>query len=104
MRTIKQLEKEIEEEEKIFGTLDVNAQKRVRKDFERVTKSERLFIIDILETKLQTLKDVCKEIDKTYKDLDMGKTIPIFIQRLKQKFQGEEEWEPLRNLINYYYY
>ncbi len=27
--------------------------------------------------------DIIKCIDDTYKDLDMGKTIPIFIQRLK---------------------
>jgi len=41
--------------------------------------------------KRKTLQQVCEEIDKVYRDLDMGKTIPIFIQRLKEKFQGEEK-------------
>ncbi len=41
---------------------------------------------------------ICKDcmsklIDKVYKNLDMGKTIPIFIQRLKKELglsEGEE--------------
>ena len=62
MKNINQLKKEIEEEEKIFETLDVNAQKRIRKDFDRVTKSERLFIIENLKAKLQTLQEGCEQI------------------------------------------
>ncbi len=31
--------------------------------------------------------DMIKCIDDTYKELDMGKTIPIFIQRLKEKLK-----------------
>ena len=65
-KNIKQLEKEIEEEEKIFGTLDVDAQKRLRKDFDRVTKSERLFIIENLKTKQKTFQKVCEEIEKVW--------------------------------------
>ena len=35
------------------------------------------------------VEDVEKIIDEVYKDLDMGKTIPIFIQRLKEKLNKE---------------
>jgi len=101
-KNIKQLEKEIEEEEKIFGTLDVDAQKRVRKDFNRVTKSERLFIIENLKAKLQTLKDVCEEIKKlrfTEKgdfwnwegQMSYSKNSKQLSEELLKKFQGEEE-------------
>ena len=34
-----------------------------------------------------SIKDVEKIIDDTYKNLDMGKTIPIFIQRLKESIK-----------------
>ncbi len=42
-----------------------------------------------------TVDDMIKCIDDTYADLDMGKTIPIFIQRLKEKLcsQSNEKME-----------
>ena len=90
-KNIKQLEKEIEIEEKIFGTLDAGAQKRLRKDFERATKTERLFIIENLKAKIQTLQNVCEEIKKfkgeEYTDFEIWEEIrEIFLR----KFQGEE--------------
>jgi len=91
--TINQLKKEIEEEKKIFETLDVFAQNRIRKVFERVTKHERLFIINILEAKLKTLQEVCEEINDYFissecvLQLDLAMEIK---QELLKKFQGEE--------------
>ena len=86
MKNINQLKKEIEKY--ILNCMD---SEKCSKD----KAIKHLLMIDvgfgILKAKLQTLQEVYEEIDKTYKDLDMGKTIPIFIQRLKQKFQGEEE-------------
>lgn len=52
--------KEIEEEKKIFETLDINAQKRLRKEFERVTKSERLVIIELSEATLSGMQTAIK--------------------------------------------
>ena len=37
--------------------------------------------------------DIFKEIDDTYKNLDMGKTIPIFIQRLKENINQKHKEE-----------
>ncbi len=85
---IKQLEKEIEEQEKVFRTLDVNAQKRLRKDFDRCTKTERLFIIEELKAKLQTLKQVCEEINKI-ECSPQDNTVWLKI-KLLNIFQGEK--------------
>ena len=41
------------------------------------------------ETELSIIKKLEKEIDDTYKNIDMGKTIPIFIQRLKESLFQE---------------
>ena len=79
MKNINQLKKEIEEYHKKKKEEGMDYFHRDKKIPNRVMKA-----------KLQTLQEVCEEIDKTYKDLDMGKTIPIFIQKLKQKFQGDE--------------
>ena len=73
--------------------------KDLKKEIEEYEKRNRVGYwnekIHDRKAKLQAYEDaqriICEEIDKTYKDLDMGKTIPIFIQRLKEKFQGEEE-------------
>lgn len=39
------------------------------------------------------IEDLIKCIDDTYKDLDMGKTIPIFIQRLKERITPKKKGE-----------
>ena len=45
----------------------------------------------ITEARKGYVEDVEKIIDEVYKDLDMGKTIPIFIQRLKEKLNKERK-------------
>ena len=40
-------------------------------------------VIDDVESRC--IKKFEEMIDKTYKELDMGKTIPIFIQRVKKQ-------------------
>lgn len=104
-KNIKDLKKEIEEEEKIFETLDTGAQKRIRRDFDRVTKTERLFIIENLKAKLQTLQEVCEEIGKgcgefieqiceheEYCDVHCGEgSLCKRCEELLKKFQGDEK-------------
>ena len=41
----------------------------------------------ILDEEFIQISEVDKIIDDVYKDLDMGKTIQIFIQRLKEKLK-----------------
>ncbi len=53
-----------------------------------------LKIIRLNEHQLQKQRDdIFKEIDDTYKNLDMGKTIPIFIQRLKENINQKHKEE-----------
>ncbi len=45
------------------------------------------FSIEPIFKRWVAIDGLIKCIDDTYKDLDMGKTIPIFIQRLKEKLR-----------------
>ncbi len=55
-----------------------------------IWKDGKLISEKEVEAKLETLKEVLDLIDEVYHNLDMGKTIPIFIQRVKERItEGE---------------
>ncbi len=66
-----------------FDGLDVREANK-KANYDNVTSKARK---DCDEKKWVGVDDMIKCIDDTYNELDMGKTIPIFIQRLKEKLK-----------------
>ena len=100
MKTIKEFKKEINEEENIFNTLDAGSQSRVRKDYERVTKGERLVIIDVLKARLEQSEEVLKlinEIKNPYPEDIFPEIHEELFEEINQELQNKFEF-PLDKL------
>lgn len=91
MKTITELEKGCGKELELLESSGTTTPFAIHESSRKTLNCSKNHLCLTCQTKLQTLKQVCEEIDKVYKNLDMGKTIPIFIQRLKEKFHGEEQ-------------
>ncbi len=85
-KNIKQLEKEYDKASKKCSdnAYDPEKEEWNKEHFNRCDG-------DVIAGKLDQTEEIVKIINKVYHNLDMGKTIPIFIQRLKEKIKGEEE-------------
>ena len=65
--------------------MEIKTTKEIWDDWGKVNHKSKLIRKKHIDKQWVAVDDLIKCIDNTYKDLDMGKTIPIFIQRLKEK-------------------